>query len=497
MIKNELTSFELFGLIHCFLVENYESSADDGEIFDFQNKDDIELLHELITKDIISYLEDEEGLSHPIRMKYQQLIKLLKTVEISVKDRSINEDELMHCVFKYIKKVSFNNCIFETSVLPETSESSSYMECRFKKPVDARIIPDVDNFKKGTSDFFMLCTFFENVVLKGHKGLLNPGACILPNSPFMACNYLKMIKFKDVEFSGSFYFFFNKKSNKGFPKLLVIDGCDVKGDTQLNRINSKRCFVRNTKFNGKFECKESRFNKFVFINSNVRGIADFFKSEFSCSIHVEKSIFESFFGFEDTSVGIENNKCAAIFKYATFIDFANFRSSVFKSGLNIERANFSQSPNFLHAEIKPINTPRETFRLIKHSFDEVGNFIEANHYFSLEMTERGKEVKGIDFFLYGLNRVISNFGQSYLTPILLMLLLSVVAYINYNECFSEFLGGVFCAGEITSLLNEWAKGLIFASLLKEGFEFMSLIYGLVMSVLLYMTVVALKRLTRR
>lgn len=447
MKKNNLTSFDLFGLIHSALLESYETSA--AEVFfNFKDDADMELLHELITKDIISYLDGEGSFSHGARVKYQQLITLLKVTTIAVEDRCVNDDKFIECVFKNIKSVSFKKCTFAASSLPETLDASSYTQCHFKKPVDARIIADVDNFKKGTSDFFMMCTFFENVVLKGNKGFLNPGACILPNSPFIACNYLKMIKFEDVEFSESFYFFFNKKNNKGFPKLLVIVGCDVKGDTQLNSINSKRCFIRNTKFNGKFECKESKFNKFVFVNSNVKGIADFFKSEFSCSIHVEKSIFESFFGFENVEIGKKHTNCPAVFKYSTFLDFANFRSSIFLRGLDIERANFSQSPNFLHSKVEPINTPRETFRLIKHSFDDIGNYIEANRFFALEMEQNKEDLKSntkesliisekernkvkSDLLIFRFNQFFSDFGQNWKRPFWLILALAVISQFFY------------------------------------------------------------------
>ena len=59
-----------------------------------------------------------------------------------------------------------------------------------------------------------------------------------------------------------------------------------------------------------------------------------------------------------------------------------------------------------------------------------------------------------------------------------------------NESY-ELLGGVF------SYLNQWADSMVFSKLLKDSYEFLSLLYNILLSVFTWMTIVAFKRLTKR
>lgn len=78
----------------------------------------------------------------------------------------------------------------------------------------------------------------------------------------------------------------------------------------------------------------------------------------------------------------------------TFLSFVNFRNATFNSGLDLENANLKEMPNFLNVKLLSNNTNRETLRIIKHSFDKVGNHIEANKYFSLEMERHKNDMAG-------------------------------------------------------------------------------------------------------
>jgi len=107
-------------------------------------------------------------------------------------------------------------------------------------------------------------------------------------------------------------------------------------------------------------------------------------------IKIEKSIFDDFVGFERCTFGT-NNKLKeeiALFKYATFKDFLNARDSKFLSGLDIKNINLQGETNFLDAQIEVKSSNRETFRILKHSFDSIGNIIEANIYYQKEMKKR-------------------------------------------------------------------------------------------------------------
>ena len=82
-----------------------------------------------------------------------------------------------------------------------------------------------------------------------------------------------------------------------------------------------------------------------------------------------------------------------MFEYVTFLSFTNFRNTTFYSGLNLENSNLKEAPNFLNIDINPKFTNRETFRIIKNSFDKIGNNIEANKFFVFEMNKYEEELK--------------------------------------------------------------------------------------------------------
>ena len=95
--------------------------------------------------------------------------------------------------------------------------------------------------------------------------------------------------------------------------------------------------------------------------------------------------------------------------------------------MDFENSNLKEQPNFLKTDISSKNTNRETFRIIKHSFDTSGNKIEANRFFVKEMQayrkEVSKEKKCSERFIFFMNGFLSEFGGSYFKPILLLIIL--------------------------------------------------------------------------
>lgn len=61
---------------------------------------------------------------------------------------------------------------------------------------------------------------------------------------------------------------------------------------------------------------------------------------------------------------------------------------------NFKRLADFYSSQFAHfSDLAAERTDRETFRIIKHSFDAVGNHIEANKYFAHEMQACRRELR--------------------------------------------------------------------------------------------------------
>ena len=346
---------------------------------------------------------------------------------------------------------------------------------------------------------------FEDCFFEGDETLLQISHCVFNTSlfssdPHIIYNPKQTCKLKAFELK-----------NCTFNTPFVLNNC----------IFLESVVLEDCTFEEKFEFKHNVVKKYEQENCNVgdNKVADFFDTFFKESFHIEKSIFKGFVGFEKCTFGEKNgdNKKQAessesnqaLFKYVTFLDFANFRDAKFFHGLDIGSSNFKNPPNFLKAEIGHDleNSSRESYRIIKHSFDDVGNYIEANEVFALEMTKYRKELsqlkgssikKGIFWF----NSFFSNFGQSILRPASALVVTSIIAAFVYSDFVDELPlwsinGDTTWTRYAIDGLNHLADSLVFSSLLKDGYEFISLIFGVLLSVFSWMTIVAFKRLTRR
>ena len=240
-------------------------------------------------------------------------------------------------------------------------------------------------------------------------------------------------------------------------------------------------------------------------------VFDTFQSGF-IEAKFSKSIFNNFAGFEEvefSTVENENNiQFLTVFEHVTFLDFSSFRGANFRSGLDFSKTNLKDTPNFLDVNVSFKNTTRETFRIIKSSFDDVGNNIEANKFFAEEMAVYKKELDDNgdkwDRLVYRANEEISDFGRSYIKPSVL-LFLSLIIYtslLSIHESFFEHYNyflhpWVDC---LSVQANEVAKNLLpFSRFLekKSGIEFVSLLFYIWFGILIWQIIVAVKRHTQR
>ena len=153
------------------------------------------------------------------------------------------------------------------------------------------------------------------------------------------------------------------------------------------------------------------------------------------------------------------------------------------------------------------NTNRETFRIVKSSFDEIHNYIEANKYFSYEMKKYKEELKGTnktqEKVILFLNEKISNYGQSYVKPIFYMIATSIIYYLLILGYENNILYEIHPSSngfleKISSSVNNVSKNILpFSKALKSGMEFVSLLFYIIFASLIWQTLVAVKRHTRR
>ena len=344
---------------------------------------------------------------------------------------------------------------------------------------------------------------------------------ILEDHLFNDCEFKDAMFIRRGEFKASP--FNNSTGYSHELKYLHITGGSFAERFILNKLTIQQLEIKDVEFEGKFELKYNLISEVLIKNVNFNELFDAYKTKFK-RFKLSKCIFNEFSGFEKCEFGDENNEVdpPAEFEYATFLNFTNFRKVKFYCGLDLEHSNLKDAPTFLGASINEKQTNRETFRIIKHSFDKIGNHLEANNYFALEMKKYKSELKqqvssesypkalfnwtiGLfgrkaptrwEFLIYKINEIFSAYGQNYTKPLYIMILLSlcytaVVCWVGHNETFKELLD--------VSLLNSVVKQIpLYSKLLTiKGLEFISFLYHIMFVSALWHFMVAVKSKTRR
>ena len=367
---------------------------------------------------------------------------------------------------------------------------------------------------------------------------------------FKDCDFSKKLEFNGLSFIEKV--FNNEDSHCFNTDGIVIENCIFSEDFKINNIVTNKVKIKKSIFNKKMEIKNAEIKDFSFIDSNVNGIFDAYKSVF-VKAKFYKSIFKDFAAFECVIFGDEKKENITDFIYTTFKDFSNFRNTKFKSGLNFSSANIKQEPNFLNTNINLVGTDRETLRIIKNSFEKVNNKIESNRFFIYEMMRYKKEVnsdveESIDFLKFffrvifsgneyvlnimgssqvfknvmsafskkivlSANYYISRFGESYIQPLMIFLFsIGIYTYILevHKDIFSEKPIAQYVVSlrnfvtqdwfiSISEFLNTCAANVpLFSKALekKSGIEFISIMFFIWFGILTWQIIIAVKRNTQ-
>ncbi len=184
------------------------------------------------------------------------------------------------------------------------------------------------------------------------------------------------LSMRDSEFAGDFLFY---------------DSMEINHEEQLyiQRVQIDKCI-----FNGNFKISNLTINQeFSIDNSVFEKSADF--SHLQClgdcpidTILVLRSKFSNLVLFEEC---IFNKKLAL--DYSTFSGLAQFRNSIFREGLDLEKTNIEKEMNFygvvgLGSPASKRETSQETYRIIKNQFEKQNNKLDANIFHSYELEKR-------------------------------------------------------------------------------------------------------------
>lgn len=505
--------------LHCEK-NSHKIDAESGLLTEFNNMLNRHIIDDVLSKKIlgmqepyfISQLKECKNKKIPIhkiikcRGNFSDRLLFLEYIKFPA-------GELMDYLenLKIFKGVRFSECSFKSSEFDLELTPVYFKSCFFKSNFQ---IKKLVLHKIEKDCIFYKCTFEDKVYIDLKDEVEEDR--LFKYTLFDSCCFEGVVSLSNAEFEKEVFKFKpilnmdTEASERDFLSSILINDVVFHDKCKFNYIDVVNLVIKDTKFLSKLEVKNSIISYFELNNSNVSEVFDSFDSRFIRFIFY-KSIFTDFSGFEKVYFGLEDNfndLYAAKFIYTTFMSFSNFRSTKFLSGIDFENSNLKEQPNFLKTYINPINTNRETFRIVKHSFDDVGNKLEANKFFAEEMKAYKKELKkngGFwDNLIYDLNDLLSEFGGNYIKPILWLLgsmvAYTVLLYIHkwYFKKFDYFIWERFEC--VWIFLNDIAKNLLpFSKFLEKssGIEFISLLFYIWFAILIWQIVVAVKRHTQR
>ena len=486
---------------------------------------------------------EDSGVSSSLSERLKDINIVIENITFPYDDNLKHQGSEISDILWRISKIEFINCNFYSNNF-RINKNTYFKDCNFKSTffIEPFSINNFDELYR-----YSKCTFYKEVYVTPSKESKE----VLCNL-FEECDFLSEMTVQDLSFKKSLFKFPDPLSiiedqsltnDIDIEKIvscynfnsLIIKNCvfenDIKingfsedyinnikllgYDLQKNCLNIENLKIVDTKFESKLEIKSSVIKILEFKNSNVGKVFDSFESDFE-KVYFYKSIFKDFAGFEKVDFGKKgcfSQEYQTQFIYTTFMSFSNFRRAIFHSGLDFERVNLKEQPNFLGVVVDRHNTNRETYRIIKDSFDSNGNHIEANKFFAEEMrayknelfsTYNSKEGKLAEKFIFLINWLISDFGKSYIRPFMILLLLIILYFGSYAFYESWYASDIYSVpksvSHIYNFLNNCAKNFMpFSRFIenKKGFEFVSLIFYILFAVLIWQIVVAVKRHTQR
>ena len=317
----------------------------------------------------------------------------------------------------YSFKEYLNNYLDEINIKIEHNEYANiyddnieYKIENIKFPFIGKLWEDEDDInlfsvcKYNINISFLNCTFYEGFDLE--KNVLKN------NLSFKSCKFFKDSKFKNI---------YDNKIE--FLECKEIENLDFSFGKFNDKVRIKNCNINNVNFH----------------NSVFNELTDFYKTTFFTT-NFNKT------DFNDISVFTEATfKENVEFKYTTFNKLCIFRNTVFKKEVDLTDSIFNVKGNFLgissnkdkYQDIKVSN--RETARIIKDSFEQQNNIIEANKFYKLEMKERLLEFKKaersdnniLERFIFLIHWISSNHSQSWFVSIFWIVNLTFI-YSSYS-----------------------------------------------------------------
>ncbi len=419
------------------------------------------------------------------KCSYEQIISYFK------KTRDEYSDSLV--VNHLTNKITFDNIRFPS----EISGPFFYLLSKFGNIVfdfcsfRFRIIPEYQN-----DYFFYSCTFYNDIaefafpIRETHYD-----SCLFKNNYTYNAGTRNLRQSKDPEFNSC-----------AFNELVTLKGLNT-DKTLFTQCEIKQISIESSVldslplfFTSKVILLNSTIKSSCTLSANTINLLDIIGSNIQGLLSVESENIYNFNLKGTTLNSVSFNNC----NFTSFPHFSNvtvtgassIQRTKFFDGLCLKSVTFLNDVSFLDTVINDQfqnNTSRETYRIIKHSFDSIGNTIEANKYFALEMRKAyeelsWKKVKDIpDKFLMWFNKITSDYGQKWWLTVIWILGSALLIHLFSSIDPFNF-----------EVLNGMASVIIpYKEIIGESHQMSKLLTFAWFSILLYQLIVALKRKTRR
>lgn len=236
-----------------------------------------------------------------------------------------------------------------------------------------------------------------------------------------------------------------EKNDIMFETCIFIGDSDFRYLFKVKNIYFNNCeFIQNTSFSN-----INFMNKFIFEECRILGNIDFSNTEFNKFTSFYKS---NFYG-------------ATNFDLTRFFDNADFSNTEF---FNLDLSTFFYEREMKFINIVLDNLNRETARIVKDSFEQQNNFIEANKYYAKEMEAYEKELTPLntwDWLVLKFHGITSEYAQNWLLPLVWILNVSFLYFLIDTKLYysrDKILFGGFLfvvVFLIFSYLNKYLKNI--------------------------------------
>lgn len=223
----------------------------------------------------------------------------------------------------------------------------------------------------------------------------------------------------------------------------------------------------------------------------------------------EQCVFHKAFDFQCNVKSIFFIKCTFKQKFTFSSDCNNLNIKILFENCSFmddvlmnERDDYFTFNNLYFHNCKFLNLSQPSARYCKYKFEGIRDFIQADIFFALEMEQVGKSLTGVknipDRFIYGINQGFSNFGQSWVRPMLWWLGVSFIFYIEI--IMGQNISLPTLPDSLTFSQGFWyiANPLTAFHIPKENEFYAWFLFHKVFSVIMiYLMIVGIKRKTRR